>query len=139
MLGAGPASADPAADALAQIAQCASIAEPTQRLQCFDRFAAVARGALEPKPADFGKPASRPQEVDQLTASVRELSRTARGKALFVLDNGQVWRQLDGDDSQILDPVPGRAMKITIVRGLFDSYNLTIEGRNGLVKVRRVE
>ena len=48
-------------------------------------------------------------------------------------------RQLDADDTQVLEPLPGEVMKVTIARGVLGSYNLTIEGRNGLIKVRRVE
>ena len=60
-----------------------------------------------------------------------------RGQAVFILDNGQVWRQIDGDGAAVRGSVTGS--KATIERGLFDSFNLVIEGRNGLIKVRRVE
>jgi hypothetical protein len=126
------------ADVLAEITRCSRIADAAERLACFDRVAPSAAQATAPKTEDFGKPAARVPEVSELTASVRELGRTVRGKALFVLDNGQTWRQLDGDSAQVLEPLPGEALKVTIARGLFDSYNLTIEGRNALVKVRRI-
>ena len=79
----------------------------------------------------------RPEELQSITATASEFARTPRGKALFVLDNGQVWRQLDSDGSAVLDP-PARGFKVTIERGAFGSYNLTIEGRGGLVKVTRL-
>ncbi len=133
--------ADVTGDTLADIAKCSTIEDSMARLRCFDRVAPRARAALAPQAEDFGKPpaVARP-EVEQLTASVRELSRTLRGRAIFALDNGQVWRQIDGDDTQIPDPNAGDPpLKVTIAKGLFGSYNLTIEGRNGLVKVRRIE
>ena len=68
-----------------------------------------------------------------------EFAKTARGKALFVLENGQVWRQIDGDGTVVLDPPQGKTMKVLIERGLLGSYNLTIEGRNGLIKVTRIK
>ena len=68
-----------------------------------------------------------------------EFARTPRGKALFVLENGQVWRQIDSDQTVVLDPERGRAMKVKIESGFLDSYNLTIDGRNILVKVNRIK
>lgn len=135
----GLVRADAARDALADIARCSAVAEPTERLRCFDRAAPRAKEALIPRTEDFGKPPPRPPEVDQVVATVRELSKSVRGRALFVLDNGQTWRQLEGDDAQVLEPPPGTTLKVTIARGVFGSYHLTIEGRNGMVRVRRVE
>ena len=137
--GIGPACADATRDALAEMARCSAIGEPAERLRCFDRAAPRAKEALIPKTEDFGKPPPRPPEVDQVNATVREVSKTMRGRALFVLDNGQTWRQLEGDDAQVLEPPPGAILKVTIARGAFGSYNLTIEGRNGLIRVRRIE
>ena len=137
--GIGPACADATGDALAEIARCSAIDDPAGRLGCFDRAAPRAKEALNPRPEDFGKPPPRPPEIEQLTATVREFSKTVRGRALFVLDNGQTWRQLEGDDAQVHEPPSGTPLKVTIARGAFGSYNLTIEGRNGLIRVRRVE
>src|SRR3954468_18885906 len=133
------AHADSTTDALDQVTRCAAIADAAERLKCFDRAAPAAKDAGVPKPADFGKPVARVPEPAQIVASVRELSRTVRGRALFMLDNGQVWRQIDADDTNVLDPAPGKALKVTIQHGLLDSYNMVIEGRNSLIKVRRVE
>jgi hypothetical protein len=138
-LGTGLVHADSASDTLDQVSRCAAIADGAERLKCFDRVAPAAKEAQAPRPADFGKPLVRRTEVAQIVATVRDLSRTVRGQAIFVLDNGQVWRQLDGDDSTVREPVPGAVLKVTISQGLLDSYNLTIEGRNGLIKVRRIE
>jgi hypothetical protein len=158
---AGAAHADPAADASAEIAKCAGIADSAARLKCFDAAAPRANGAPAAQPAseapdrdgfgfsppqavtrveDFGKPPP-PPEITQITATVIELARTARGRSIFVLDNGQVWRQLDGDDTDVQDPQPGKTMKVAIETGLslVGNYNLTIEGRNASIRVRRVK
>jgi hypothetical protein len=137
--GIAPACADVTRDALAEMARCSAIGDAGERLRCFDRAAPRAKEALIPKTEDFGKPPPRPPEVGQLNATVREFSKTTRGRALFVLDNGQTWRQLEGDDAQVLEPPAGTTLKVTIARGAFGSYNLTIEGRNGLIRVRRIE
>jgi len=70
---------------------------------------------------------------------VVDFAKTPRGKALFILDNGQVWRQLDGDDVVVHDPLPGKTMKVKIEMGFLENYNLTIEGRNALIRVRRLK
>jgi hypothetical protein len=70
---------------------------------------------------------------------VLEFAKTARGKAVFILQNGQVWRQLDADSTDVLAPPPGKPMKVTIELGFLESYNLTIEGRNALIKVTRLK
>jgi hypothetical protein len=136
-IGVNVARADSASEALELVSRCSAIADSTERLKCFDRAAPAAKEAQAPKAADFGKPTPPPREVAQVVATVRELSRTVRGQAIFILDNGQVWRQIDGDDAPVRDSIAGS--KATIQRGLFDSFNLVIEGRNGLVKVRRIE
>jgi hypothetical protein len=135
----GCACADPARDALSEISRCSAIADSAERLRCFDRAAPRGKEALLPREEDFGRPPPRPPEVPQVASTVRELSKTVRGRALFVLDNGQTWRQLEGDDTPVLEPPSGTPMKVTIARGLFGSYQLSIEGRNGFVRVRRVE
>ena len=163
---AGFARADPAQDALAAIAKCTEIVDSAERLKCFDAAAALAKSALAApaqraeesksfldwfgflrpakpvvKPEDFGKPAPEPgpEELKQITATVAEFAKTARGRAIFILDNGQVWRQSEGDSTDVRPPREGAAMKVTIETGALGSYNLIIEGRNGLVKVSRLK
>jgi len=139
VLVAGRAHADRAADALSEFTRCAGIAQPAERLKCFDT---AAQGLANPptRAEGFGKPPPpRPEEITQIRATVLELAKTGRGRAVFVLDNGQTWRQIDGDDTDVREPLPGKAMKVTIATGFLNSYNLTIEGRNGLIKVRRLK
>ena len=158
---AGAAHADPSEDTLPEIARCAGIADSAARLKCFDAAALRAdsaraahqaeepRGRVEglehsgppqtvTRTEDFGKPPP-PPKITQITATVLELARTARGRAIFILDSGQVWRQLDGDDTDVQDPQPGKPMKVSIKRAFLANFNLTIEGRNGLIRVRRVK
>jgi hypothetical protein len=158
--------ADTTTEALSEIVRCSGIADSGERLKCFDAAAPRAKGALAEheakekrsifdwfgfsrprkpvtKPEEFGKP--QPPipvpggEINQITSTVIEFALTPRGKALFVLENGQVWRQLDADDTRVLEPDPRKPMKVTIEIGFMESYNLLIEGRNGLIKVRRLK
>ena len=158
--------ADTTTETLSEIVRCSGITDSGERLKCFDAAASRAKGALAEheakekrgfldwfgfprprkpvtKPEDFGKPQPQVQvpggEINQITSTVIEFALTPRGKALFVLENGQVWRQLDADDTRVLEPDPGRPMKVTIEIGFLESYNLLIEGRRGLIKVRRLK
>jgi len=157
---AGAAHSDPAQDVSAEIARCAAIGDSSERLKCFDAAAPRTKSAPDAhqseeardradgfgipvphvvtKEEDFGKPPP-PPEITEITATVLELARSARGRSIFILDNGQVWRQLDGDDADVQDPQPGKTMKVAIEAGFFGNYNLTIEGRNALIRVRRVK
>lgn len=164
LFAAGAAHADPTQEALQEVVRCAGIPDPGERLKCFDAAAPRAKSALAgeeakekrgildwfgfsrprkpvTKPEEFGKPApvAPGGEINQITATVIEFALTPRGKALWVLDNGQVWRQLDADDTRVLEPDPGKPMKVTIEIGFMESYNLLIEGRRGLIKVRRLK
>jgi hypothetical protein len=139
VLFASLAHADRAADALSEFTRCAGIALSSERLACFDT---AAQGLANPAPkaGGFGRPPP-PQldEITQISATVLELAKTARGRAIFILDNGQTWRQIDGDATDVRELLPGKTMKVTIATGIFNSYNLTIEGLNGLIKVRRLK
>jgi hypothetical protein len=93
------------------------------------------------KPEDFGKPRVRtePKEITELSAGVLEFAKNAYGRSIFILDNGQVWKQVDGDTTEVRDPSGGEQMKVTIETGMMGSYSLRVDGRRGIIKVRRVK
>src|SRR6185503_7902798 len=150
------AHADTTTETLSEIVRCSGITDSGERLKCFDAAAPRAKNALaeqaskekrgildwfgfgrprEPitKPEQFGKPAPvlPGGDINQITATVIEFGYTPRGKAIFILDNGHVWRQIDGDDVRVIEPDPGRLFKVTIeIARIMENYTLTIEGRN---------
>ena len=95
------------------------------------------------KTEDFGKPPPKVEErnqgITQISALVTEFARTPSGKVLFILDNGQIWRQIDGDITNVQDPSASEQLKVAIEKGFFGSYDMKIADRNGIVKVRRVK
>ena len=101
-------------------------------------------GASKPvkRAADFGRPpqpVEGPKEITELSAHVTKMSRTALGRAIFTLDNGQVWTQVEGDNAEVRDISDGDNLSVTIEKAMFGSYSLTFAERKGLVKVRRTK
>jgi hypothetical protein len=101
-------------------------------------------GLSDSKPAkkaeDFGRPpprADEPKEVTQIAGRVSKFSRTGLGRAIFTLDNGQVWTQIEGDTIEVRDAKPGD--EVTVEKAFFGSYSLVFKERKGLIKVRRTK
>ena len=96
-------------------------------------------------PADFGAEAVRqpanpaaPQPLQEITAHVTSANMNAFGRFTVVLDNGQIWRQLDSDTGTARFGKTG-GDTVTISRGMLGSYNLVVDGRAKLYKVKRVQ
>ncbi len=79
------------------------------------------------------------QEVDSITANVTEYAFTPFGKFIVFLDNGQVWRQVQGDSDQAHFSKNPKDNKVTISRGFIGSYSLMINDSSKVFKVDRVK
>jgi hypothetical protein len=147
-----------AADRLAPLLACRSLGEAAARLECFDResaLLAVPAAASTPPAAAPGAPSLTPEqkfgldtkavaakeaetghprsEVDEVSAKLTALNALADGRAVYTLDNGQVWRTLSPGPVLLL--AVGDTVRVT--RGLLGSYSLVLKsGRT--VKVVRV-
>ena len=85
--------------------------------------------------ADFGKTQSRPSDqVEQLQATVKSLSRNKMRKMLITLENGHIWRQTEDDSIQLK-----AGDSVTIEKASFGSFLLSKTGTNRKVRVKRVE
>jgi len=89
-------------------------------------------------PANAAAPA-QPAEVDSITAGVTDYAFTPFGKFIVFLDNGQVWRQEEGDTDRAHFAKNPKDNTVTISRGFLGSYNLTVNGSGDLIKVKRVK
>lgn len=123
---AGAALADDAA-----MLACRKQADGAARLACYD--AIPLRAAAE---QSFGLEQKKPEEP------AKSIESTIVGKfagwgpsTLFTLANGQVWKVVDGSQAD-LAPVTNPPVKI--VRNMFGTMFLEIEGTNASPKVRRV-
>ena len=105
-----------AADALPEpIRACKSLRRDSERLACYDKAVAhIESGAateagLTPENMFGGSTAIAPppgpqsqterEELQQITGKVVSVSRTVNGLVELRLDNDQVWRQQDVDDT----------------------------------------
>lgn len=79
------------------------------------------------------------REVESITAGVTDYAFTPFGKFIVFLDNGQVWRQLEGDVDRALFRKKASDNKVAIARGFIGSYNLTINDGLHVYKVERVK
>lgn len=76
-----------------------------------------------------------PRELDHITAHIAALGRTPDGRAVFTLDNHEVWAQLVPDED--LYAKPGDSVKIS--KALLGSYWLALQSRRGGCKVTRLQ
>lgn len=76
--------------------------------------------------------------VDAITVKVAEFSYTADRKLILVLENGQVWRQMQGEELH-LKAKPETPHTVRISRGTLGSFDLKINESNRVVKVRRID
>jgi hypothetical protein len=90
-------------------------------------------------PETHAKVEAGAHEVESITAGVTEFAYTPFGKFILFLDNGQVWRQQEGDSDHATFHRIAKDNKVTIDRGLLGSYNLMINGSEKVFKVDRVK
>lgn len=138
-------------------ASCAAIAEDSARLACFDATfakedelkAEQAEVAKQEKVETFGlseldiqrredidDSASQPAEDGQITATVIEIFADRQiGKRLFVLDNGQIWRE---NQISRMKRNPRVGQTVTISKESLGRFYLRVDGKRGFVDVLRM-
>lgn len=73
-------------------------------------------------------------EVGEIHAHVAKVSADPYGKTILTLDNGQIWRQVEGDKYRIS---PGTG--VTISKGVLGAYFLTADTASLSVKFKRIQ
>jgi len=144
LFAAGAVLADDAA-----ILKCRGLPDGTARLACYDAIPTGASPAAAPVPARapaaaaapeqrFGMEQTRPTET-----APKSIESTIDGpfsgwgpNTRFKLANGQVWRIADGSSGEF---PPSTQQKVRIVRNVFGTMFLEVDGSNNSPKVRRVE
>ncbi len=147
--------AGPREEAAAAMARCDTIRDNAAWLDCHEKATAQMRAALAASPsgpvppaqaatARFGaddlpaRPRANVPAPKKLTARVESVSFSNGGYFTLQLDNGQWWRQLDGDTNYARFRTPANRNVITIEHGALGSYNLHIQGQSQGYKVNRI-
>lgn len=112
----------------AKVAQAAAAAAAASAAQ------AEAAKAEADRLAGFGKPASAGDTVSEIEAAITEMLRDSTGKSVFILDNGQIWRQADG----FRFPAMKVGTAVTVKRGALGSFRLVPADSNRSVQVIRM-
>lgn len=80
-----------------------------------------------------------PKPIDSITAKLDDYAFTPMQKFIVFLNNGQVWRQLDGDDGHAHFHKKAKDNTVKISRGFMGTYDLVLNGEGLLFKVKRVK
>ena len=161
-LQAGAAAAQTAPRASDRLAACDSIQNDSARLACYD---AVRRnGGSSPVPAPnyypplhpsaahpparsqpegFGAPSTTartptPPSPRHLAARVVNYSFSKAHRFTIELDNGQVWRQYEGDAGSAHFKARGQN-NVVITKEFWNSYNLRLNDMNAVFRVQRMK
>jgi hypothetical protein len=102
-----------------------------------DQFGSEDLKAPPPPPGSAEAAAAPPPALDSITVGVTEYSFNPFGKFIVILDNGQIWQQLQGDGGEARFKRSGKNT-VTINRALFGSYSLVLNG-DKMFKVRRLK
>ena len=117
------------------ILACRKLADGAARLACYDAIPAEAR-PVSASVQSFGLEQNKPEEPARAIESTIVGNVAGWGPAtLFTLANGQVWKVVDGSSA---DLAPVSNPPVRIVRNLFGTLFLELEGTNASPKVRRV-
>lgn len=139
------------------IRACGKIKDNSERLSCFDAIsptdtasATMPEPTLEQKKDAFGSQALKArkksfaeasgennQELDEATFKLLEAGKNRAGKFFFIMENGQVWRQLPADTGRVRIPKKLADVEVTIKRKLLGSHILILNGRS--IKVKRLK
>jgi len=138
--------------------ECAQIASARDRLACFDDVYAVGEAVADPKRAaidvephsavtssntskaagtkaeEFGKRSwEEGTPVDFIEATITEVRANASRVDYLRLDNGQVWREIEDNRFRFKE-----GMKVTIMEGIFGSFDMQVDEVRRNFKVRRI-
>lgn len=135
---------------IAEAFRCNGLADERQWLGCYYAAANPARARLglsvtppvksaaPPAQTSFGLPVPKAARPDQVNSRMASYAFDRYGIFTVTLENGEVWRQISGDDSFARWNKPARQYLVRITRGALGSFNLQVRDNPGLFKVRRV-
>ena len=74
----------------------------------------------------------------RVTGTIRRHSFDGFGRVTVTLDNDQIWRQLEGDSSDLRNRIPdNEPVQVVITRSRFGGYRMVITPSGKTIRVRR--
>ncbi|GHF10352.1 hypothetical protein GCM10017044_00040 [Kordiimonas sediminis] len=146
-----------------QFNACKAIKDHDDRLACFDQLEAptsnLFSGTQELSPSSSKKPTQQEKEdafgvqsikkteevrkkeeeaeLKKISSTIVEAGKNSTGQYFFILENGQVWRQLPADTGSVRLPKKLDGAKVEITRKMLGSFSLRVKGRS--VRVSRLK
>ncbi len=77
-------------------------------------------------------------DKDAITVAIADFAKTNTGRLVIVLQNGQVWRQVEGD-TQDLNLSRGRKLTAEVWNSSLGGYKLRITEAKRTIRVRRLQ
>ncbi len=77
--------------------------------------------------------------LDSITSDLTDYSLNQAGRFVVFLANGQVWRQISGDDNIARLPKTTDKIAVTIERGFVGSFSMHFSNQTGTYKVTRLK
>ncbi|MEL7490274.1 MAG: hypothetical protein AAGJ73_06110 [Pseudomonadota bacterium] len=124
--------ADPQVPALANASS--AVEEPEPEAEVPEETAEF--GAEDIKTKQASKKTKRP---NLLNATLIELATNKSGKYVMILDNGQVWRQLQSDTGRLSIGKKEANLPVTIKRRSLGGYSFSLERDRRSVRVERLK
>lgn len=117
-----------------QLQQCSQFSDDGKRLSCYDQVTGNLRQHAEKQ---FGQEQKKVIEEapESITATIASVEKGAYDKYTFTLDNGQVWRQVDGGGRVIWRG--GEQIKLD--RGAFGSFFMRKVTGGRSLRVKRIQ
>jgi len=135
------------------LVDCRAINDEVERLACYDQLADVYREvewkeepssvlavapsappAVVATESDFGRSKEVTNPPDSIVGDIDEIDRTAYGKLILRLENGQVWQQLDSRRMTLRE-----GDEVRISRAMSGSFLLQKASGGTSIRVRRID
>jgi hypothetical protein len=107
-----------AAQPLDRLLACRQVPDSASRLDCYDR---ASDAALAVKPPQVGV---APSEQAAFESSIVQISQPLMGRAVFTLENGQVWQQTDAENAKSAKI----GDRVVVSKKILGAYWLKVDG-----------
>jgi hypothetical protein len=107
-----------AAQRLDQLLACRHVPDSASRLDCYGH-ASDAASAVKPPPVG-----AAPSEQAAFESSIVQISQPLMGRAVFTLENGQVWQQTDAE----MRSRQKSAIELSCQKKILGAYWLKVDG-----------